>query len=173
MEFHNCNGETIVGDALLSYVLDHCCDTGIPWVRFERRGVDRAAMLKLLAALVRTTKTSWHNAARTVQIAALRLAWLDVEQVMTFASPSEKMSYACQRFDLNMEVFHKSWKLDSPIPEHLRTSTLHSLHVSELHRLRGILTFGWREEITSGFGSELFNSAAVWVTPAHRPGKST
>lgn len=167
MEVTSLNGQNIVSDALLGHVLEFCCISGCPWVRYERRHVDRGDLLKVLTTLMRVSKKTRENATDTVQIAALRLAGHDVA-LMEGLSPAEKMSYALEGFDKNIEVFSKDWKLENPIPEHLRSSSLQELSVDDLYCLRGLIHGGWVEKITARRGDGQSKSPNVWVTPAHR-----
>ena len=162
------NGQNIVYDALLGHVLEFCCLSGCPWVRYERRHVDRGDLLKVLTTLMRVSKKTRENATDTVQLAVLRLASHDVALVAGRLSPAEKMSYALHGFDMNMEVFSKDWKLEIPILEYLSSSSLQELSIGELYRLRELIHGGWAEEITARRGDRQSESPNVWVTPAHR-----
>ena len=99
------NGQNIVCDVLLAYVLEFCCISGCPWVRYERRHVDRDALLKLLTTLMSISTKTWENATYTVHLVALWLASHDVELMEGKLSPMEKMSYTLNEFDMNMQVF--------------------------------------------------------------------
>ena len=114
-----------------------------------------------------STKTR-ENATYTVQLAALRLASYDVELMKGKLSPMEMMSYTLNGFDMNMKVFTRYWKIDSPIPEYLCTSSLHELSVEDLHRLREFIHGGWQEEIAARRGDGTSKSPGVWVTLTHR-----
>lgn len=142
MEMPQLNKNHIVLDALLEYVLEFCCLYGCPWVRYERCHVDRGALLKLLSTLVSVSTKTREDAKYTVQLAALQLASHDMELMNGILSPVEAMSYALKLFDINMDVFTKNWTLDSPIPKHLCTSSLHELSVGELSHLRNLIYGG-------------------------------
>lgn len=79
MEMPKLNGQNIVFDASLAHVLEFCSYFGCPWDHYERRHVDRGALLKLLSTLVSVSTNTQENATYTVQLAALRLASHDVE----------------------------------------------------------------------------------------------
>ena len=168
MEMPNFNGQTIISEALLAHVLEFCCLAGCPWVNYELRQKDRGALLKLLATLVSVSAYTRESAMYTMQLAALRLASHDVERVGGEFSPSQKMSYVLEGFDNNMELFSKDWELESPIPKHLRTSSLHELSAEELCRLRDLLCGGWNREIAARGGDGQSESPRVWLTPQHR-----
>ena len=68
------NKTHIVFDALLEYVLEYYCESDCPWIRYERSHVDRDELLKLLSTMLTVSKKTRENAARTVQLTALRLA---------------------------------------------------------------------------------------------------
>ena len=68
MEMTKLNGQNIVCDALLAYVLELCCVSRCPWVRYERRDVDRGVLLKLLATLTNVSKKTRENTTYTVQL---------------------------------------------------------------------------------------------------------
>ena len=162
------NGQNIICDALLAHVLECCCLSGCLWVNYERRHVDRGALLKLLATLMSVSTTTRENATYTVQLASLRLISHDVERMGEKLSPVQRMSYALEGFDRNMEVFSKDWEVDTPIPEHLCTSALHELSGEELCRLRDLICGVWSREIIARRGDEQCQSPHVWLTPRHR-----
>ena len=142
MDMTKLNGQNIVYVTLLAYVLELYCIFGCPWVRYERRHVDRGALLKLLTTLMSVLTKTRDIATYTVQLAALWLASHDMELMEGKLSPMKKMSYALNGFDMNMEDFTRDWKIDSPIPEYLCTSSLHELRVEDLHRLRELIRGG-------------------------------
>jgi hypothetical protein len=78
MEMPQMDKTHIILDALLEYVLEFCCLSECPWVRYERYHVDRGALLKLLSTLVIVSKKTREDATYTVQLAALWLASHDV-----------------------------------------------------------------------------------------------
>lgn len=162
------NKTHIVLDALLEYVLEFCCLSGCPWVRYERCHVDWGALLKLLSTLASVSTKTQEDVAYTVQLAALRLASHDVQLMKGSLSPVEAMSHALNEFDINMDVFSKDWNVDSPIPEHLCRSSLHELSVGELRHLRNLIYGGWNEEIVAHRGVGESQSPRMWLTPAHR-----
>ena len=166
MEMTSLNGHNIASDALLGHVLEFCCLSGCPWVRYARRHVDRGEMLKVLTTLMKVSKTTRENATDTVQIAALRLVCHDLQLMAGKLSPAEKMSHALNGFDVNMEVFSKAWKLEIPILEYLRRSSLQELSVDELCHIRSLIHGGWAHEITATRGDGQSESPNVWVTPA-------
>lgn len=81
MEMTNFNGENIVNDALLAYVLEFYCISRCPWVRYECHYVDRGTLLKLLMALRSVLTKTWENVAYTMQLASLWLVSYYVELV--------------------------------------------------------------------------------------------
>jgi hypothetical protein len=132
MEMPQMNKTHIVLDALLEYVLEFCCQSECPWVRYECYHVNRGALLKLLSTLVIVSKKTRENAAYMVQLAALQLASHDVQLMKNNLSLVEAISFALNEFNINMDVFSKDWNVDSPIPQHLCRSSLHELSVGEL-----------------------------------------
>ena len=130
--------------------------------------MDRDALLKLLTTLIIVSTKTRENATYTVQLAALRLASHDVELIERKLSSMEKMSYTLNEFDMTIEVFTRDWKIDSPIPEYLCTSSLHELSVRNLHRLRELIRRGWQEDIAARKGDGTSKSPGVWVTPTYR-----
>ena len=105
MDMTKFNGQYIVCDALLAYVLEFCCICKCPWVRYERRHVDRGALLKFVATLTIVLTKTRENATYTVQLAVLRLTSHEVQLMKGNLFPMKKMSYTINRFDMNMEVF--------------------------------------------------------------------
>ena len=168
MDVTKFNEQHVVRDALLAYGPEFCCICECPWVRYERRHVDRGALLKLLATLMTVSTKTREDATYTVQIPALRLVSHDVQLMKGNLSPMEEMSYTFDGFDVNMEIFTRNWKIDSPIPEYLCTSSLHELSVGDLHRLWELINGGWPQEIAARRGNETSKSLGVWVTPTHR-----
>ena len=79
MDMTKNNGQYIVCDALLAYVFEFCCICECLWVRYERRHVDRGALLKLLAILTTDSMKTRENTTHTVQLVVLRLASHDVQ----------------------------------------------------------------------------------------------
>ena len=73
----------------------------------------------------------------------------------------KNMSYALNEFDMNIEVFTRDWKIDSPIPEYLCTSSLHELSVRDLHRLQELIRRGWQKEIAARKGDGTSKSPGV------------
>ena len=157
-----------VCDILLAYILEFSCECECPWVRYGRLHVDRGELLKLLAAMTTLSKNIRENVAYTMQHAALRLASHDVQFVDKDLSSIEKKRCILQKFDTNMNIFTRNWKIDSPIPDYLCTSSLHELSVEDLHHLRELIHGGWTYEITARRGHRTSNSLNVWITPTHR-----
>ena len=168
MDMTKFNGQHIVCDVLLAYVLKICCICECFWVCYERRHVDRSALLKLLASLTIVSTKTRKNATYTVQLATLRLASHDVQLMKGNLCPMETMSYTLNEFDMYMEVFTRNWKINLSIPEYLCRSLLHELSVRNLHRLRELIHGGWPQEIATRRGDITSKSPGVWVTPTHR-----
>lgn len=168
MALKTADWEFIVNDVLLDYILEFSRVSACPWVALERRGVDRAALLQVLSALLCVSKLTRKTAALTVQYAALRLASYDAQLAVGKIPASMKKEYALQHFDNHVALFSKSWVLYEALPDHLRTSPLHELRLGDLHRLRLVLGAGWHQEIQARRGDGLSNSPGVWVTPAMR-----
>ena len=105
--------------------------------------MDQGALLKLLTILMSVSTKTRGNAIYTVHLATLRLASHGVELMEGRLSPMEKMSYTLNGYDMNIEVFFRDWKIYSPIPEYLCTSSLHELSMRDLYRLRELIRGGW------------------------------
>ena len=87
---------------------------------------------------------------------------------------NEKMSYTLNEFDMNMKVFIRDWKIDSPIPGYLCTSLLHELSVGDLHRLQELIHGSWPQEIAARRRDGTPKSSGAWMTLTHRSwGNST
>ena len=137
----------IIFDAFLEYVLEYCCESECPWVRYERSHVDRGELLKLLSTMLSVSKKTRENAARTVQLVVLRLASQNVHLMKNSSSPVEATSFVLTDFDINMNVFNKDWNVDSPIPQHLYRRSLHELSARDLQHLRNLFYGDWYAEI--------------------------
>ena len=167
MDMTKFNGQHIVCDALLAYVLEFCCICECPWVCYERRHVDRDALLKLLATLMIVSTKTRENATYTVQLAMLWLVSDDVHLMKGNLSAIEKMSYTFNEFDMNMGL-HQGLEDRLTIPKYLCTSSLHELNVGDLHRLRELIHGGWPQEIAARRVDGTSKSPGVWVTPTHQ-----
>lgn len=138
------NGELVLNHALLEFVLDFSRESQCGWLRFERRHVNRRALICLLPRLACVSRVTRLCAGSAPQYAALRLAALDVKIAGVECSSSRKAKYTLQAYDKNVELFSKSWEVNIEVPEHLRTSPLDVLSVEELYELRLILQSGWQ-----------------------------
>ena len=127
------DGELVFNHALLQFFLEFCCESLCPWLRFERRHVNRIAMLRGLANVARASKFSLLNADFSLQFAALRLASADVCAVDVSTVAKEEL--LLKAFDCNMAVFTKSWRLEVLVPEKFRMLTLRELGVADLQQL--------------------------------------
>ena len=72
------NGQHIVCDALLAYVLEFCYIGECLWVCYERRHVDRDASLKLRTTLTTVLMKTQDNVSYMMRLVALRLVFHDV-----------------------------------------------------------------------------------------------
>ena len=161
-------GEFVFNHAILHFIIEHCCESQLPWGRFERRHVNRGAMLRLLSTLAAISSTTWLTTKATTEFAALRLALLDMEDAALELSSSRKTKTILRQFDSNLELFTKSWELEVEVPAKLKINPLGALSATELHELRRILKSGWQQEIKVLAGNVGAMSPKCWVTPAMR-----
>ena len=105
-----------------------------------------------------------HN---TPEVAALRLAEADVA-----ATPVRRRAYQQQAmlnaFDANLALLCRSWTLQQPMAERLRTCALGDYNISELQELRVCLTADWPQEYVVERRAGNNQNLSVWVTPEQR-----
>ena len=105
-----------------------------------------------------------HN---TPEFAALRLAEADVA-----ATPIRRRAYRQESmlnaFDANLASLCRSWTLQHPMAERLRTCALGDYSISELQELRVCLTAGWPQEYVVEHRAGNDQNLSVWVTPEQR-----
>lgn len=162
------SGDVVVNHALLDFVLDFSCESENEWTRFERRRVDRSALVALLPALAAVSKVTWMCTGLSVQYAALRLASFDLEAAALNLSARRKAKFVLEAFDRNVEIFSSSWKVDGDIPTQLRLSALGEVAAADLHQLRAILRSGFSHKIDVRAGDGQAASPKIWVTPKFR-----
>lgn len=163
-----CEGrfDMVASHALIDHAFEFAVLSPDPWTVYERRHVDRFALLQLLPQLACVSK-QWNLAIKTrVEYAALRAA----PYVHEMAAPDFWLTSRgwLEAFDEAIDFFTKSWSLWDPLPESLRTTPLDELSDYELGCLVHLLRSSCNEElvISAGDGMELLPT--VWVTPAQR-----
>jgi hypothetical protein len=71
-------------------------------------------------------------------------------------------------FAAHMELLHKSWFLNNPMPDHLRTSSFERLDVMDLYAICLHLKSSLLREYFVHHGDGLVDNVGVWVTPSLR-----
>ena len=71
-------------------------------------------------------------------------------------------------FDANLALLCRSWTLQQPMAERLRTGALGDYNISELQELRACLTAGWPHEYVVERCAGNDQNLSVWVTQEQR-----
>jgi hypothetical protein len=150
------------------WVLQRCSLPQLqPWACVDYPDEERASHLMLLPRFLLLNRTAADFVAATAEYAAFRLAQAEVR-----ARPPRRSAHRgvliVRTFDKYFAILSKSWVLHRHIPEHLRTSPLSDLDLSDLQCLCSHLQSGWPTEYISCFGDSVMRNVGVWVTPLLR-----
>lgn len=140
------------------------------WRGWEASAVSdsqRAAALKILLHYALATKRSGDFFFSTPEYAALRLAAANMDDTLV-RRPAHRQRALLACYDSDLALFSKSWVLQMPMDDRLRTSSLGDLSLQELMGLRTCLKAGWAEEFHVSTVGASTNDPAIWVTPHRR-----